>query len=63
MLAVVDNLPNYQLSSILSGYMRKSSILRSMDLMAIWIPFCCLVLASPSDREYVIIGCLQACRL
>ena len=42
-LYIVDNLPNYHSSPILSEYMGKSSILRSRDLMAIWIPFCCIV--------------------
>lgn len=42
-LYIVDNLPNYHSSSILSRYMGKSSILRSRDLMALWIPFSCIV--------------------
>lgn len=42
-LYIVDNLPYYHSSSILSRYMGKSSILRSRDLMALWIPFSCIV--------------------
>lgn len=43
-LCILDKgLPAYHSSPILSEYMGKSRILRSRDLMAIWIPFCCIV--------------------
>lgn len=43
-LYILDNgLPKYHSSPILSKYMGKSTIFRSRNLMAIWIPFCCIV--------------------
>ena len=44
-LYILDKgLPEYHSSPILSEYMKKNSkIWRSSNLMAIWIPFCCIV--------------------
>ena len=41
-LCIIDNLPDYHSSSILSKCMGDSSIFRSKDLMALYIPFVCI---------------------